>query len=298
MKMPFLFSKCADAISHASDTRTFGVYYSEEQNPDLNIHVHDCCEVLLCLSGGKSFLIDGKAYDVNDGDLFILNQFEPHKITADSNLIFARFVLQIHPEYFIANSTEETDLSRCFYTRGDGISNKIALNDSEIAEIEQLFILFRSDSGFGDDILKNAAVNTILVLVNQYFMKRAETKKAVYIDDEMIMNTIFYINAHFSEDLTLERLAKKSYVSVNQLCKLFKKRFGTTVAKYIMSKRISEAKKLLAQGKSVSDTALACGFSDYANFIRVFKKFVGVSPGKYNFSHKKFNSEKNRIAKS
>ena len=189
-------------------------------------------------------------------------------------------------------------MSRCFYTRGDGISNKIALNDSEIAEIEQLFILFRSDSGFGDDILKNAAVNTILVLVNQYFMKRAETKKAVYIDDEMIMNTIFYINAHFSEDLTLERLAKKSYVSVNQLCKLFKKRFGTTVAKYIMSKRISEAKKLLSQGKSVSDTALACGFSDYANFIRVFKKFVGVSPGKYNFSHKKFNSEKNRIAKS
>lgn len=282
--MPFLFSKCADAIANANDTRTFGAYYSEVQNPDLNIHVHDCCEVLLCLSGGNNFLIDGKAYDVNDGDLFILNQFEPHKITADPNRIFARFILQIHPEYLIANSTEETDLSRCFYTRGDGISNKISLTNSEIAEIEKLFILFRADNGFGDDILKNAAVSTILVLVNQYFMKRAETNNAVYIDDERIMNTIAYINTHYSENLSLEMLAKKSYVSVNQLCKLFKNRFGTTVAKYIMSKRISEAKKLLAQGKTVSETALACGFADYANFIRVFKKFVGTSPGKYNKS--------------
>ena len=282
--MPFLFSKCADAIANANDTHTFGAYYSEVQNPDLNIHVHDCCEVLLCLSGGNNFLIDGKAYDVNDGDLFILNQFEPHKITADPNRIFARFILQIHPEYLIANSTEETDLSRCFYTRGDGISNKISLTNREIAEIEKLFILFRADNGFGDDILKNAAVSTILVLVNQYFMKRAETNNAVYIDDERIMNTIAYINTHYSENLSLEMLAKKSYVSVNQLCKLFKNRFGTTVAKYIMSKRISEAKKLLAQGKTVSETALACGFADYANFIRVFKKFVGTSPGKYNKS--------------
>lgn len=282
--MPFLYSKCADAIANATQTHTYGVYYSEVQNPDLNIHVHDCCEVFLCLSGGNSFLIDGRAYDVNTGDLFILNQFEPHKITADPTQIFARFILQIHPDYLFANSTEKTDLSRCFYTRGEGISNKISLTDSEIADLERLFILFRADKGFGDDVYKNAAINMSLALVNQYFMKRAETNNVVYIEDEMIQNTISYINAHFSENLTLEKLAKNAYVSVNQLCKLFKNRFGTTVAKYIMSKRISEAKKLLAQGKSVSETSLSCGFADYANFIRVFKKFVGVSPGKYNKS--------------
>ena len=87
---------------------------------------------------------------------------------------------------------------------------------------------------------------------------------------------------HLVEELTLEILAKNAFVSVNQLCKLFKTTFGTSVAKYIMAKRISEAKKLLAQGKSVAETAPACGFTDYANFIRVFKKFVGISPGKYH----------------
>ena len=76
-------------------------------------------------------------------------------------------------------------------------------------------------------------------------------------------------------------VAKNTYVSVNQLCRLFTRYCGTTVTKYITSKRITEAKKRLEEGKSVTDTAFMCGFNDYANFIRVFKKAVGVPPGKY-----------------
>ncbi|MBR1969258.1 MAG: helix-turn-helix transcriptional regulator [Clostridia bacterium] len=61
---------------------------------------------------------------------------------------------------------------------------------------------------------------------------------------------------------------------------LRKNRGGTTVAKYIASRRITEAKKLLATGKNVTDTAILCGYEDYANLIRVFKKHVGITPGK------------------
>jgi len=76
-------------------------------------------------------------------------------------------------------------------------------------------------------------------------------------------------------------VARSAYLSVNQLCRLFSKYCGTTVAKYIVSKRISEAKKLLASGHSVSETASMCGFGDYSAFMRVFKKNVGMTPGKY-----------------
>ena len=279
--MPFLFSKDFDAIKNALNNRSFGACYSEIPENDLNVHTHDCCEVFLCLSGGSTFLIDGEIYDVSDGDLFVINQFEPHKIIPKPDAIFARFALQIHPEYLAINSTKETDLSYCFYTRGENFSNKITLNDKEITEIEQLFILFRTNNIYGDDILKNAAVNTLLVLVNQYFQKQSKDTMINEKKSDAMYQTIQYVNHHFYENITLDILAKRSYISVNQLCKLFKKQFGTTVAKYVMSKRICEAKKMLAQGKNVSETAVSCGFSDYANFIRVFKKFVGVSPGKY-----------------
>ena len=52
--------------------------------------------------------------------------------------------------------------------------------------------------------------------------------------------------------------------------------------KYIIGKRIAEAKKLLKAGNNVSDTALMCGFRDYSNFIRTFTASVGISPGRYS----------------
>ena len=113
-------------------------------------------------------------------------------------------------------------------------------------------------------------------------MARCETDKFKNnIDDRLVKKAISYINSNFSENINLETIAGELYISVNQLCRIFKKNLGTTVTKYIAGKRISEAKKLLKNGHSVSDTAMLCGYHDYANFIRSFKKSVGVSPGKY-----------------
>ena len=85
----------------------------------------------------------------------------------------------------------------------------------------------------------------------------------------------------FDKQLSLDDIAKNCFISVNQLCHLFKKYLATTVSKYITSRRITEAKKYLREGKSVTETAFACGFNNYAHFIKTFKKAVGVPPGKY-----------------
>lgn len=281
--MQFLLHKYQDAINFAVNDKTFGVFFSDEPYSDPNIHIHDCCEVVLPLTDGTSFLIDNKCYTVKAGDLFILNQFEAHKLSVDNNTPFARFVLFIHPEYLNCNSTANTDLSHCFYTRGNEILHKISLTDDELTMLQKILIVFRKDCGFGDDIIKRSAVNNFLTVVNQIFLKRA-TKETGSYGDRTIENTISYIHSNFSAPLTLEAIAKNSFVSVNQLCKAFKNTFDTTVAKYIVAKRISEAKKLLSSGKNVAEVASLCGFCDYANFIRVFKKLVGTSPGKYSKS--------------
>ena len=95
------------------------------------------------------------------------------------------------------------------------------------------------------------------------------------------MNAIRYINDNFGAELSLDIIAKSCFVSVNELCKLFRQHMGTTVTKYVTSRRMTEAKKLLKNGVSVSDAAEKCGFLDYTSFIRAFKRSVGVSPGQY-----------------
>lgn len=277
--MNIFFDKCGDAVRYASETKTYGVFYSDENNPNLNIHTHDCCEILFCKSGGKNFLIDDKIYHVQKNDLFILNQFEAHKITFSDNSSPERYVIQIHPEFIFAASTDESDLSRCFYLRNQNTSNRLSLSPNDGKYLMTRLDALGSSYNFGDDVIKNSALIQILAFVNEKFLNNHPCSDTY--QNIQLKNAISYINEHLSEELTLEIIAKNSYISVNQLCKIFKISLGTTVKKYIMGKRISQAKKYLKNGLSVSDTAFLCGFHDYSNFIRVFSKCVGISPGKY-----------------
>lgn len=278
--MNCMFEHCSDAAEYASVNKTFGFNYSDVQTPDQNIHIHDCCEVLLCIEGGQNFLINDKVYDVDDGDMFVINQFEAHKITSDPDRKFRRYIMQVHPEFLYSHSSDKTDLSHCFYTRGKDVSNKIKLTEDEKNKFIEYINCLDEKNDFGDDIAKNIIAVQILLLINSAFYLHTSAEKQS--GSSAIKKAIDYINKNFSQRLTLETIAQHSYISVNQLCRLFNKYCGTTVAKYIASRRITEAKKLLASGKSVTDTAILCGFEDYANFIRVFKKHVGVTPGKYN----------------
>ncbi len=280
--MDVLFSKCTDAIERAIETKTFGCFYSKKNDPNQNIHLHECCEILFCLSGGKTFFIDERIYEVQNGDVFVLNQFEAHKITSDPECAFERYVMQIHPAFLYDSSSAETDLSRCFLLRGDNISHKLSLSYDESQKLSHIFRKLSQTSTYSEDILRNIAAIEILAVVNRYFSDKNKdfTYHSKY-ENKTIVNALKYINNNFSKELSLEIVAKSCFITVNELCRLFKKHMGTTVTKYILSRRITEAKKLLKSGESVSLTAEKCGFSDYTSFIRAFKRCVGIAPGQY-----------------
>ena len=282
--MNIFFKKCTDAVNHTVQTKTYGVFYSSENTPNYNIHTHDCCEILFCLSGGKNFLIDDKVYEISDGDVFISNQFEAHKITFRDIDTVERYVIQIHPEFLFLSSTGDTNLTQCFYERNKNTTNQLSLSADEQKHLLSLLKKLSENYSFGDDVMKKTIVMQILVFLNEKFISHHNFSDSSEFNSEQLKSAILYINEHLSEKLTLEDIAKNSYISVNQLCKIFKLNLGTTVVKYITGKRISEAKKYLKSGYNVSDTAFMCGFQDYSIFIRTFTNAVGISPGKYSKS--------------
>lgn len=279
--MDIFFNSCSEAIEHANKTSGFGCFYSEMTGTTTDIHVHECCEILFCISGSKTIFIGDRVYEANDGDVFLLNPFEAHKITSDRP-IFKRFVMQVHPAFLYNNSTPDTDLSLGFYTRGEFVTQKLSLKKDEILRMNSFMERLKSDHGFGDDVLKQLCALEMIVFLNKIFSEKNKNHPHRYsFENKTVEQSLRFINSNLASPLSLEIIAKNSYISVNELCRLFKKHLGTTVTKYILSKRITEAKKLLTAGNSVGDTAHSCGFQDYANFIRSFKKIVGVSPGRY-----------------
>lgn len=278
--MKCVFDTCSEAVAYACENKSFGIYHSTQSNATPEIHIHECCEVLFCLSGAKHFLIGGQLYDVRDNDIFVLNQFEAHKITYEQGAKIERYVIQISPELLNASSTDATNLGDCFYPHKHGFDHRVNLSPEKAAKFREKLDSLCKDYGYGDDLLKKCIFTELLVELNQAFCQ----EERVEIDTQgkgAVKLAIDYINNNYDMPLTLESVAKNSFVSVNHLCRLFLEHCGTTVAKYITSKRITEAKKMLLSGKSVTDVAMKCGFGDYSGFIRVFKKNVGITPGKY-----------------
>lgn len=96
-----------------------------------------------------------------------------------------------------------------------------------------------------------------------------------------------FINNSYMDNLRVEDIAEDFGISRVYLTKMFKERYGMTVKDYILQLKIDHAKKLLANGYSVSETALLVGYNDQFVFSKIFKKTCGKSPSHFITKQKK-----------
>jgi len=97
-----------------------------------------------------------------------------------------------------------------------------------------------------------------------------------------ITTCIHFIENELYGDLTLDQLSAICHLSPNYLSSLFKKEVGTSFSEYIQQQRIDEAKKLLTfTNYPILDIGSLLNFTDQSYFIKVFKKFTGITPKQY-----------------
>ena len=87
-----------------------------------------------------------------------------------------------------------------------------------------------------------------------------------------------YLNANFRKNISLDRLARRFFVSKYYLCRAFKEHSGISVHAYINQKRIIFAKSLIDSGMTAIGAAEKVGYGDYSAFYRAYVKIIGKSP--------------------
>ena len=98
----------------------------------------------------------------------------------------------------------------------------------------------------------------------------------------IIENIITHINEHFTQNLTVERLAELAGFSQYHFIRIFKKNTGFTPHEYIINTRIASAKYLLKNtSMSVKDICFGTGFSYESVFCSTFKRHMGLTPAQY-----------------
>ena len=91
-----------------------------------------------------------------------------------------------------------------------------------------------------------------------------------------------YLEDNLDHNVSLVELAAMARLSVTHFCGAFARSLGMPPHRYQIHRRIERAKMLLAdQRRSVTEVALACGFSAPSNFAAVFRKTTGLTPRGY-----------------
>ena len=90
-----------------------------------------------------------------------------------------------------------------------------------------------------------------------------------------------YIDFNYSKDIKVEDIAKMLNFDRKYLSRIFKKKTGTTIQQYLISRRLYVAKWKIEIGVSINETAFSCGFNSITNFSKMFKQHYGMSPGKW-----------------
>jgi AraC family transcriptional regulator len=89
-----------------------------------------------------------------------------------------------------------------------------------------------------------------------------------------------HVECNLGGNLETEALAKVAGLSVCHFNREFRKRIGVPPHRYVMQKRVEYAKRIIAgTNRSIIEVAAECGFSDQSHLTRLFKRFVGETPG-------------------
>lgn len=240
-------------------------------------HIHKECEIYVNLSGDVSFEVENRIYPISRGSVIITRPYEFHHCIYRSN--------QIHKHYWITFSAEQSEeYLKMFFNRSKGSDNLIILEEDNLAKLCAAFdVLLKKETDF---LKRRIEFLRIFHILNDG--KRVEHIDTIDGIPEDVMNALRYMDHHLTDEVDIKELSNHCSVSVNTLERHFRDALGASPFVMLRKKRLIASMEYLRNGESVSEAALKSGFSDYSNYIQLFRKQFGITPLRYkkNFEMK------------
>ncbi|MBR5536200.1 MAG: helix-turn-helix transcriptional regulator [Clostridia bacterium] len=233
-------------------------------NEDFELHSHDSYEILIFHHGDTKHVVEEKIYSLNPDDIIVLRKGEMHHVQHNSDTLFDRTVLNISPRFFIDKNCEE--YQEVFLKDSRRYGNKIKGEDVRKSGLHDAIERLRK---YSEDftVYETPVIDAALVEV-LYLLNTIDTFKEAEFENKRLKPVISFIKENFTNDITLDELSKRFFISKHHLCRSFKEATGHTVQSYVRYKRVMYARELIKMGESKTSAALKAGFNSYSSYYR------------------------------
>ena len=260
----------------------FEVFHYRDASPAcVRLHHHDYYEIYFLIDGKMEYLVEGRSYHLEPGDLLLINPMELHQpVTVSDDEVFDRIVLWVDQQFMDSHASPTCSLTHCF-SNTPAHTNLLRPSPAQRADITlrlEGLLRERYDQDYGSEQCGEGMLLQFLVELNRLALQEEKNHANERGSASPIQQVLAYVSEHYSEDLSLESLAQRFYISKYYLAHAFKKISGTSLHQYILLKRLLIAKQMISDGIPAGTAASNCGFSDYSSFYRAFQAQYGISP--------------------
>lgn len=247
------------------------ISFLDEDFSNHTLHNHGFLEIFFYEKGKGALEIDNKKIQISAGDVFVINSGTIHRQYSTSEpLVYYNIALSNFTyKNFGPNSISNNPYEKIFLKN----DNKILFSLLKKLENERR----KKNVGY----LHTYSV--IYEVLNQILNSLSScVKNSLEEKDSIIQKVRDYIVLNFKNELSIEELSKRFFVSKSHLSHTFKNKYGVSPIKYLMLMRLDFAKNLLTKtNKTVTEISLESGFSNSNYFSYYFSKTTGLSPSDF-----------------
>ena len=261
---------------------------NKDESACQGVHAHnDRVEILYLLEGEGYHTIGKDTYETKAGDLLIINEGILHeeRVRGENPLKYCVCAV--------------TNLQLCGRKKNHIIlqsQSPIIKTGQENTFFNNIYQLIINES-LSKDLLKNEICSMLAEILIGKILDYLETHKdgssinrsmREESENDIVTKVRRYLDQNFKEKISLTEIARQACVSPYYLERIFKKNTGSSVAQYMIDRRLGYAQNLLRDtAKSISAIAEEAGYDNPSYFSQLFKKKFGCNPGAYRKKIKK-----------
>ncbi len=234
----------------------------------------------LIKSGDRRILTPYQQFDAHAGEVTMMPPQMYHRTYSLSKARYISYMIKISPrlaEAFCSeiDATVWTDLFE---------QKHLTFRPEDTAFVEtmmqDMLSVYEQKAPYRDTLLRGMFFRFVIFLWQKNTAPETRHFRSRLSID--MMDAMYYIEQHASEDLKLRDVAASAGFSEGHFSRLFSSQIGTSFSQYLIHVRIRHAQELLLNTSlSISEIALNTGFSTADYFSTCFKRIAGITPLAY-----------------